>query len=137
MVTGAPSADRRQKYKPHVLIGAGVFALIVLVVLLINVLPSGSDSRPATGATVRDTSPAIPAENLLRLIAIDNVRVKVTQQSDGKILFDGDLIKGDSRALERNGKVYVTYDIGKNLQVEIRGQRFRMSIDGYGRNTLE
>lgn len=141
VVTGAPSADRRQKYKTKILVGGGALALLLLIIVLRAILPSSSDSRTATTSasgnhTTATVAPENP-ENVLRLIAIDNVRVKVTQQSDSKVLFDGDLVKGETRPIGRNGKVYVTYDIGKNLQVEISGQRYKMGVDGWGRNSLE
>ena len=134
VVTGAPSADRRQKFKMSFLVGGAVLALLLLIILLRAVLPSNSDTHAAT--TQRPVA-AIPAENLIRLIAIDNVRVKVTQQSDKRVLFNDDLVKGETRDIERQGKVSVTYDIGKNLQVEIKGQRYNMTVDGYGRNALD
>jgi transcriptional regulator with XRE-family HTH domain len=134
VVTGAPSADRRQKFKTSYLVGGAVLALVLLVILLRAVLPSETVTH--TAATQRPAA-TIPAENLIRLIAIDNVRVKVTQQSDKRVLFNDDLVKGETRDIERQGKVSVTYDIGKNLQVEIKGQRYNMTVDGYGRNALD
>ena len=136
VVTGAPSADRTQKYKKGAIIGVSALALLLLILLLRAVLPSGS-STPSTNTVVATQPLPVPSENVMVLVAIDNVRVKVTQRSDNKVLFDGDILKGNTRAIERDGPVYVTYDIGKNLQVEIRGQRFRMSVDGYGRNKLD
>ena len=142
VVTGAPSADRRQKFKTSFIVGGAALALLLLIIILRAILPGTSDSRPssASSSTHNTPLPTVAAENpenVLRLIAIDNVRVKVTQQSYKKVLFDGDLVKGETRAIERNGKVNVTYDIGKNLQVEIRGKIYHMTIEGWGRNSLD
>ncbi len=143
VVTGAPSADRREKVKLPIIIGGAVLALIVLVVLVRALWPessstAGKTTTPANGGTDVPAQPAaVTDRNVIRLVALGNVWVKVVQQSDNKTLFEGDLLKGETRAVLRSGKVFVSYDLGRNLQVEVLGSRFRMSAEGQGRNRID
>jgi transcriptional regulator with XRE-family HTH domain len=138
VVTGAPSADRRQKLKMPFIVGGAGIALVVLVLVVRAIL--GSSDTPKGSVTTSGTNstqqPAANDRNLIRLIALGNVWVKVVQASDSRTLFEGDLIRGDTRAILRSGKVSVSYDVGKNLQIEVQGSRFRMSAEGQGRNSI-
>jgi len=140
VVTGAPSADRRQKIKLPLLVGGAVLALLILVFVIHAIL---SDSTPtsrtasAARATTTSTPTDVPDGDVIRLIALDNVQVKVLQLSTKQELFSGDLIKGDTRYIRKDGKVSVSYNPGKNLQVEVKGQRFKMTVDGAGQNTIQ
>ncbi len=139
VVTGAPSADRSQKIKLPLVAGAAVVALIILVVVIRALF---GDSTPPSSATVPTPAPAATApasaadRNLIRLVALGDVSVKVVQQSDNRTLFEGDLLKGETRAVLRAGQVLVSYNLGRNLQVEVQGVRYRMRSDGQGRNSI-
>jgi len=132
-----PSSGNNQQLKLAAIIGCSVLALVVLVFIVKALFSGGSPSRPSPSTVPAVATPAVPAGELMTLIAVDNVRIKVTQQSDNRIIFDGDLVRGETRAITKQGKVWVTYDLGRNLQVEIRGQRFQMGLPGYGRSALE
>ncbi|HLP08983.1 MAG TPA: helix-turn-helix domain-containing protein [Opitutaceae bacterium] len=138
VVTGAPSADRRQKLKMPFIVGGAGLALIVLVLVIRAFLSDSSSSSSVTTGGTSTSTPASPANdrNVIRLIALGNVRAKVVQVSDNRVLFDGDLVPTDTRNILRSGPVKVSYDAGKNLQIEVQGQRFRMSVDGEGRNLI-
>jgi cytoskeleton protein RodZ len=140
VVTGAPSADRRQKIKLPLLVGGAVLALLILVFVIHAILSdSAPTSRTASSAraTTTSTTTDVPDGDVIRLIALDNVQVKVIQLSTKQELFSGDLIKGDTRYIRKDGKVSVSYNPGKNLQVEVKGQRFKMTVDGAGQNTIQ
>ena len=140
VVTGAPSADRKQKYKTRIIVAGAAFALLLLVLLLRAVLPSDSDRRSTTPhSSPRPEVSTIPAENLLRLVALDNVHVKVTQQTDNReiLLFEGDLLSGQTHDIDKRGKVYIAYNVGKNLQVYFGGQPYNMTSPGAGRNSFK
>ncbi len=144
VVTGAPSADRKQKLKMPFIVGGAAIALLILI-FLIRALLSDSSGKTSTNTANSSTGTTSTAANLdnppdgdvLRLIALDNVQVKVTQLSDKQVLFSGDLVKGDTRYIKKDGKVSVAYNPGKNLQVEVKGQRFKMTVDGWGQNTIQ
>lgn len=114
--------------------GAAVLALILLiwVIRLMTTSPTTASKPPAAGS---QTS-AVEADSIT-LIALDNVKVKVVQASDNQVLFNGDLVRGETRTITKHGAILVTHDIGKNLQFEKNGVRFRPSVDGYGRAKLE
>ncbi|MBK8475260.1 MAG: helix-turn-helix domain-containing protein [Opitutaceae bacterium] len=140
VVTGAPSADRKQKYRTRIIVGGAAFALLLLILLLRAVLPSDSDRRPSpTPAGPRPEAAAIPSENLMRLAALDNVHVKVTQQVDRReiVLFEGDLLAGQTHDIEKRGKVIIAYNVGKNLKVYVGGQPYNMTVPGEGRNRFD
>jgi hypothetical protein len=137
VVTGAPSADRRKQLKIPFIVGGAVVALIVLILVI----------RTIFSATPATTSPSVPAArpattetqegDVVRLIAIDNVHVRVVQLSNRQELFSGDLVKGETRYIRKDGKIQVFYNPGRNLRVEVRGQQYKMTIDGDGYNTLQ
>ena len=133
--SGAPTADRRQKLKMPFVIGGAAVALLVLVFVIRAILGDSDEGSTAGTGTGRPGQTAADDRNLIRLIALGNVWVKV-EQADGRVLFEGDLLRGNTRAILRSGKVAVSYDVGRNLQIEVQGQRFRMSVEGQGRNSI-
>ncbi len=142
VVTGAPSADRSQKIKMPIVAGGAVVALVVLVLVIRALFSESTPTTPSHPATTTapvpaaTTQPPVADRNLIRLVALGDVSVKVVQQSDNRTLFEGDLLKGETRAVLRSGKVFVSYNIGRNLQVEVQGVRFRMGAEGQGRNSI-
>jgi transcriptional regulator with XRE-family HTH domain len=136
VVTGAPSADRRKQLKVPLIVGGAAVALIVLIFVIRAILPSSP--APASGTASRPVPPVeTPDGDVVRLIAIDNVQVKVIQQNNQQELFSGDLAKGETRYIRKDGKIQVTYNPGRNLRVEVRGKQYKMTIDGSGQNTLQ
>ncbi|RME68145.1 MAG: hypothetical protein D6781_11725 [Verrucomicrobia bacterium] len=123
---------------------AGIVAILVIVWMIqaiVRVATSPSDEAPAPA---QQTAPAASAtteqqapQEIITLIALDDVRVKVTQAADGKELFDGPLARGETRQIAKRGRVLITYDKGRNLNVEKDGRRFRMPIEGIGRSSFE
>ncbi len=110
----------------------GVIALggVLIFVAIIWVIKSiiGSEAPPT------DTDSAITSsEDHISLVALGDVRVKVVQESDQKILFSGPLVMGETKSVIRNGPVLITYSVGRNLNVESEGKRFRMPTDDIGR----
>lgn len=117
------------------IVAAGAILALVLLVWVIRLVTSSpvSDGKPNAGAT----APVAAESDSITLIALDNVSVKVVQASDNTVLFSGDLVRGETRTIARRGAILVTHNVGKNLQFEKDGVRFRPSVDGYGRARLE
>ncbi len=115
---------------------AGILAILVIVWLVQAIIRSASAPAAPSTPTTTQSEQAAPLETI-NLIALDAVRVKVTQASDGRELFDGPLSRGETRQVAKRGRVLITYDAGRNLNVEKGGNRFRMPIDGIGRSSFE
>ncbi len=128
VVTGAPSADRRRQLKLPLIAGSAVIALLILVFVVRAIFSDSADPSPPPVQA--------PVGDVLQLIAVGDVRVTVTQVVDKQVLFSGDLVKGDTRFVSKNGKVSISYNPGRNLQVEVKGQRFRMTAEGAGQNSI-
>ena len=107
-------------------IAAGLL-LVALLIWGIKSMASGS------GEKQRSTVSAVPAEPSVLLIAIDTVRVKIVQESDGKELYQGTLVRGETRSIARKSPFLITYSEGKNLEVEYNGKRWPMPTPGYDR----
>lgn len=141
VVTGAPSADRRKQLKLPLIVGGAVVALLILVLVIRAIFSDSSPSSPSATPSRASSTPAQAEEpatgDVIRLIAIDNVQVKVIQLSNRQELFSGDLVKGETRYIRKDGKIQVLYNPGRNLRVEVRGQQYKMTIDGSGQNTLQ
>jgi cytoskeletal protein RodZ len=118
------------------LVAGGAILALVLLVWVIRFLTTSPTT--ATGTTTTGTTATTAGESeSITLIALDNVSVKVVQASDNAVLFNGDLVRGETRTITKRGAILVTHNIGKNLQFERAGVRFRPSVDGYGRARLE
>lgn len=126
--------DRGNLIRIGVVAGAAILALVLLVwvIRMITTSPTTVTGTTATGSSAQ----AAQAETIT-LIALDNVSVKVVQASDNQVLFNGDMVRGETRTITKHGAILVTHSIGKNLQFEKNGVRFRPSVDGYGRARLE
>lgn len=134
----APGPDLMMYAKIGGTILAALLALLAIA-WLVKALFSSSDSTAGNRverATTTQSGPATADQNAITLIAIDTVRVTVTQSVDGAKLFEGGLAKGETKVIPRNGQVLITYNIGKNLQVETGGRRYRMGNESIGRTPV-
>ncbi len=120
----------------YIKIGAIILSGVLVIAVLVWVIQaivgpggsSGSDTRPAITEGVDS--------EIINLIALEEVRVKVTQIDGGEILFQGPLARGETRSVTKRGTVLITYTAGSNLLVEKEGQQFRMPTEGIGRSTF-
>ena len=64
-------------------------------------------------------------------------RVKVVQDVDGKVLFNGSLAAGETRSLRKVGRLLVTVESGSSLRTEVNGRNYPVPIEGYGRYALD
>ena len=114
-------------------VGGGAILALVLLVWVIKLITTS----PTTAGTSTTAPAATAQEERITLIALDNVSVKVVSADTDEVLFSGDLVRGETRTITKRGPILVTHNIGKNLQFEKAGVRFRPSVDGYGRARLE
>ena len=53
------------------------------------------------------------------------------------LIFDGMLARGERKVINRRGPVTIGYNVGANLQVELKGKLYRMTGgDGIGKSTI-
>ena len=121
------------------LFGGGVLVIIIIVALLFNVFTSRSSDKPTKqAAQVATTAVVQPdAAQTLTLIAADATRVKVVQELDNKVLFNGALARGETRTVPKQGKLLITVEAGKNLRMEVNGRNYPVPLEGYGRFALD
>jgi transcriptional regulator with XRE-family HTH domain len=110
---------------------------VVTVLVLWGALSLFSGNRGAPGRPAKPAAgnggPQMVTEPTITLFALDTVRVKVVQESDGKELFQGTLTRGESRAFPKHGAILVTASAGENLEVEVLGKRYPMPFKGWDR----
>jgi cytoskeletal protein RodZ len=120
------------------LLALGAIIVLVVVILLVNVLFSRSPAKtaqpvPAPAATTVQAEP----EQTLTLTASDSTRVKVVQDLDGAVLYNGALARGESKSIKKQGKLLITVEAGKNLRMEVNGRNYPVPLEGYGRFALD
>lgn len=126
--------DNTVYLKIAVIILSGVLVVAVLIWVIQAIVGSGGSSSAS------DTRPAVTQgidSEIINLIALDEVRVKVTEIDGGDVLFQGPLARGETRSVTKRGTILITYTVGSNLLVEKGGQRFRMPTEGIGRSTFD
>ncbi len=110
---------------------------VVLVLFWVGkAIIGGNDDSSKSPAD--KTSTVVAGESTISLIAIDNVRIKVTRKnadgSPGEVLLpDTNLARGETRTVRKPGPILIWATEGKNLQIEISGKRYPMPFEGYNR----
>lgn len=111
------------------LVKSGIIAVVAVILIIVLVwsikaITSGP-SAAARAAAAQTAAAQAPAANpVLTLIASDNVHVKVVQEADQKVIFEGDLARGESRTIPRPGNLIVTASDRNAVQFEINGRRY-------------
>ncbi len=125
---------------------AGLVIILLLVVLALKAIfggstPAATPSRTTTAVTTpaQTAAPAnpTPAERSITLVAVDVVRVTVRHKnadgSEGDIIFQGTMSRGQTQVVPWPGPIYILASAGENLQIEYRGKRFGSQFTGNGR----
>lgn len=121
---GAPALDPALLIKVAILIILGVL-LIFALFFGIRALSSGSSRAPSDIRAV--------AEQTITLTARDTVRIKLVQELDGAEIFQGTLIKGESKTFPKRGSLLLTATAQQNVDIEIDGKRRPNPYTGYMR----
>jgi cytoskeletal protein RodZ len=121
------------------LLGGMAVVAIVIIILLVNVLFTRSSSKSALAAQQPVPQATVQAEaaQTLTFTAIESTRVKVVQDLDGAVLFNGALARGEAKSLRKSGKLLITVEAGKNIRMEVNGRSYPVPLDGYGRFALD
>jgi transcriptional regulator with XRE-family HTH domain len=118
-----------------------VLAGLVLVVFVVYLVVSAVRS-PATPQLNPDLAqPAVAttanAVRPITLSASDRVNVRVIQQSDKALIFDGWLNAGETRNFNVAGPVAISYGKGEALTIERDGQKQATGRSGIGKSIVE
>lgn len=135
--TGGRSAQEQAVLLKFALLGGGALVAIIVIILLINVLFTRSPAKSSTTAQGPAATVQADAAQTLTLTAVDATRVKVVQELDGAVLFNGALARGETKPIKKLGKLLITVEAGKNLRMEVNGRNYPVPLDGYGRFALD
>jgi cytoskeleton protein RodZ len=136
--TGGGMANDKAMMLKFGVLGGGALVAITIIILLVNVLFSRSPAKPAPSVAElpAPTVQADPTQTLV-LTAAEATRVKVVQDLDGAVLYNGALTKGEAKSFKKQGKLLITVEAGKNLRMEVNGRNYPVPLDGYGRFALD
>ncbi|HZP60745.1 MAG TPA: helix-turn-helix domain-containing protein, partial [Opitutaceae bacterium] len=96
-----------------------VIVAIFLAVWGVRLAFSGA-KRPGPTITTGEMVAAQPLpEQTVTLVALGPLDVQVKQELDNKIIYRGTLAAGERVPIVKRGAIFITYTVGKNLQVEI------------------
>jgi transcriptional regulator with XRE-family HTH domain len=127
-----PAIDQVMLIKGGIILG-GTLLVILIVVLVVKAVFHHSSAAAVAAASPPPAAVQAEAAQTLNLIGLDSTRVKVVQELDGKILFSGSLARGETRSFQKQGKLLITVEIGRNLRLEVNNRGYPVPIDGYGR----
>jgi cytoskeleton protein RodZ len=120
--------DKALLLKGGALIAAAV-VLVLLIVWVISAFTNRDSARPEATA---------PAEQRLIVIhALDAVTVQLVQESDGTVLYDGPLARGEQRSFPKRGTLMLTATALESVEVEMFGNRYPTGQRGRGRVKIE
>jgi cytoskeleton protein RodZ len=131
----------------YAMLGGGALVLIVIILLIVNLFSGNSEPRTtapkqaaAEQASAQPGTSAASAANtvqMLTLTALDQTRVKIVQDSDKAIIYEGALARGESRNFRKAGKLLITVEKGSNIRMEVNGRSYPVPLEGYGRFALD
>jgi transcriptional regulator with XRE-family HTH domain len=142
-----PAIDPALLFKAGKWIGGGL--VVLLIVWGIASIFSGRNSSNANSTRTAPNTAAVAqppvtqpvAEKSITLVALDVVRVTVRHKnadaSEGDIIFQGTLTRGQTQTVPWNGPIYISASAGENLQIEYRGRRFDSKFTGAGRAQMD
>jgi len=141
----APSGNRPSQDQALLLkfglLGGGAIVVVVVIILLFKVIFSGPTAKPTTSNQPSAAQQAAVAQaeppQTLTLTATDATRVKVVQDSDGTVLFNAALARGETKSFKKQGKLLITVESGKSLRMEVNGRNYTVPVDNYGRFGLD
>lgn len=113
------------------LIYGGAAIVLILVVLIVVNLFSGSAPKPTARSAAQENSapaaqsaiiePAATAQTVT-LTALDATRVKIVREADESVVFDGALSRGETRTFRKVGVFRVTVEDRTKLRLEVNGR---------------
>jgi len=102
--------------------------------------PAESDMPPVPETPESETEKSTVTEPVVQnlvLTAKGNTRIKVVLESDESELFSGTLKDGETRTIEKTGRVIVTVEKGKLVHAEVDGNEVELPPKGNGKFTID
>ncbi len=116
---------------------AGVIVVVLLIVFAVKAM-SGSESEtdPDSATTATGTEEVATADDVI-VHALEDVRIKMVDETSGTELFQGAISRGSSRAFPKTDSMLLTADPIQNVEVEINGERFPTGLTGRDRIRIQ
>ena len=121
------------------LLGGGAIVAVIVIILLVKVLFSGSPAKQPAAAQPTATAQAETAQTIT-FTAVEGTRVKVVQDFDGKVLFNGSLARGETKSLKKQGSLLITVEDRTRVRLEVNGKKMEIpQLQGgnYGQFSLD
>ena len=122
------------------LLGGGAIVAVIVIILLVRVLFSGAPAKPAASAQPTATTTQAEAAQTITFTAVEATRVKVVQDFDGKVLFNGSLARGETKSLKKQGSLLITVEDRTRVRLEVNGKKMEIpQLQGgnYGQFSLD
>lgn len=126
--SGGLQIDKALLMKASVLVGATAIVLFIVIYLLVGRGEKRAGTAVPPSSDVTWVHPQA-GESYITLVAMDRVQVTVTQTSNGTILYQGTLPRGDRRDVPGRGKLRLNSDTPENLRVIIAGKEYELRDD--------
>jgi len=113
------------------IVAAGIIVILVIIWLVKAII--GAATSTDSGSAPGSANVEQVASETITLIAYGQVEARIVRVSDGHEFFSGIMAEGETRTVEVQGRVFIYYDNGPNLNLEWNGQPYAMTSD-YGRS---
>jgi cytoskeleton protein RodZ len=125
--------DRAMLIKGGALLG-GALVLVLIIALVVRTLTGGDDPVVA-GSPAAEVSAT--AQQTINLVALDTVRVKVVDETTQRELYQGTMVRGESRPFPKTGPLLLTASALENVEIEVGGRRFPTGETGHSRIRIQ
>jgi cytoskeleton protein RodZ len=129
---GKRSSSDQEMILKYVLLGGGAIAVILIIILLINLISSPTTPKPTTATTPLQTTPSAVAQSAedsyqtVIFTAIETTSLNVLNDSNKRVLFNGELIRGESKSFKKQGSLKITVIDRTKLRLEINGKNYSL-----------
>jgi cytoskeleton protein RodZ len=124
--TGGRSATDQAMLMKVGLLGGGALVVIVIIILLVKVVFNSTPAKPVQQPVPpASTVQADPAQ-ILTLTAIEAVRVKIVQDLDDVVIFNGSLARGEAKSFKKLGSLRLTVENRTKLRMEVNGRNYEI-----------
>ena len=112
-----------------------VAALISLIVFVVKMIGNSNETTDPVDETT-NAAETVTVDQVV-VHALDNVRIKVVDETTGAELFQGDLTRGDNRSFPKSSSMLLTADPIQNVEIEMNDQRYPTGLTGRDRIRIQ